>query len=172
MYINSQLIVAELRATLCHVATLRFGLERRSDDKVHEVNSNFGANDLLPHHSRRTERLVDGDDYFDMLADDVIVEYVISVPAIQSELREEARHQPLQRLRQLYVGAERRQSEVYHDPKLQWPFWNMRSMAISSGGRPYDNRFVSIVTIENGKVTKWRDYLDPIAVFDALGWPS
>ena len=22
------------------------------------------------------------------------------------------------------------------------------------------------------KVTHWRDYLDPVAVFDALGWPS
>jgi hypothetical protein len=22
------------------------------------------------------------------------------------------------------------------------------------------------------KVTPWRDYLDPVAVFDALGWPS
>ena len=39
-------------------------------------------------------------------------------------------------------------------------------------GRPYDNRFVSVVTIKDGKVVWWRDYLDPIAVFDAAGWPS
>jgi ketosteroid isomerase-like protein len=39
-------------------------------------------------------------------------------------------------------------------------------------GRPYDNRFVSIATIENRKVTHWRDYLDPIAVFNASGWPQ
>jgi ketosteroid isomerase-like protein len=39
-------------------------------------------------------------------------------------------------------------------------------------GRPYDNRFVSIVMITDGKVTWWRDYLDPIAVFDASGWPT
>ena len=39
-------------------------------------------------------------------------------------------------------------------------------------GRPYNNRFVSIVTIKDGKVTWWRDYLDPIAVFDAAGWPN
>ena len=37
-------------------------------------------------------------------------------------------------------------------------------------GRPYNNRFVSIVTIGDGKVTRWRDYLDPVAVFDAAGW--
>jgi len=28
-------------------------------------------------------------------------------------------------------------------------------------GAPYTDR----------KVTHWRDYLDPVAVFDALGWP-
>jgi len=39
-------------------------------------------------------------------------------------------------------------------------------------GRSYDNRFVSIVTVRDGKVTHWRDYLDPIAVFDASGWPD
>lgn len=39
-------------------------------------------------------------------------------------------------------------------------------------GRPYDNRFVSVVTINDGKVTHWRDYLDPVAVFDAQGWPQ
>ena len=39
-------------------------------------------------------------------------------------------------------------------------------------GRPYNNHFVSIVTIRDGKVTTWRDYLDPIAVFDAAGWPQ
>ena len=25
--------------------------------------------------------------------------------------------------------------------------------------------------IRAGEVVHWRDYLDPIAVFDALGWP-
>jgi ketosteroid isomerase-like protein len=36
-------------------------------------------------------------------------------------------------------------------------------------GRPYNNRFVSIVTTKNGKVTWWRDYLDPLAVFESAG---
>ncbi len=36
----------------------------------------------------------------------------------------------------------------------------------------YNNRFVSIATIKNRKVTHWRDYLDPVAVFNASGWPE
>jgi AcrR family transcriptional regulator len=39
-------------------------------------------------------------------------------------------------------------------------------------GRPYNNHFVSIVTIEGGKVKWWSDYLDPVAVFDAASWPQ
>jgi ketosteroid isomerase-like protein len=39
-------------------------------------------------------------------------------------------------------------------------------------GRPYDNRFVSIITVTDEKVTHWRDYLDPIAIFDATQWPD
>jgi hypothetical protein len=28
-----------------------------------------------------------------------------------------------------------------------------------------------VLTIADRTVTRWRDYLDPVAVFDALGWP-
>jgi hypothetical protein len=28
-----------------------------------------------------------------------------------------------------------------------------------------------VLTIADRKVTHWRDYLDPLAVFDAVGWP-
>lgn len=40
------------------------------------------------------------------------------------------------------------------------------------GGAAYHNHFVSIVTVADGKVSHWRDYLDPIAVFNATGWPT
>ena len=39
-------------------------------------------------------------------------------------------------------------------------------------GAPYANRYISVLTITDREVTRWRDYLDPVAVFDALGWPS
>jgi uncharacterized protein len=29
-----------------------------------------------------------------------------------------------------------------------------------------------VLAIRAGEVVHWRDYLDPIAVFDALGWPT
>ena len=42
---------------------------------------------------------------------------------------------------------------------------------VSTGAR-YTNRYISVITITDRKVTQWCDYLDPVAVFDALGWPS
>jgi ketosteroid isomerase-like protein len=39
-------------------------------------------------------------------------------------------------------------------------------------GVPYGNRYISVLTIVVRKITHWRDYLDPVAVFDALGWPD
>jgi ketosteroid isomerase-like protein len=38
--------------------------------------------------------------------------------------------------------------------------------------RRYSNRYISVLTIRDRKVVHWRDYLDPVAVFDAVGWPS
>jgi ketosteroid isomerase-like protein len=35
----------------------------------------------------------------------------------------------------------------------------------------YAHGYISVLTIVEREVTRWRDYLDPIAVLDALGWP-
>ena len=39
---------------------------------------------------------------------------------------------------------------------------------ILSSGAPYDNRLISIVTIENRKIVHWRDYMDSLAAWTAL----
>ncbi|MGV0996700.1 nuclear transport factor 2 family protein [Empedobacter falsenii] len=38
---------------------------------------------------------------------------------------------------------------------------------IPATGKPYDNRFCSIVTIKNRKIVHWRDYMDSFAVIIA-----
>jgi uncharacterized protein len=37
-------------------------------------------------------------------------------------------------------------------------------------GAAYDNRFVSIVTIKNRRIVRWRDYMDSLAAWQALHW--
>jgi uncharacterized protein len=39
---------------------------------------------------------------------------------------------------------------------------------ILSSGERYDNRFISVVTIENRKIIHWRDYMDSLAAWTAL----
>ncbi|MFT9474106.1 hypothetical protein [Streptomyces sp. 11-1-2] len=38
-------------------------------------------------------------------------------------------------------------------------------------GHTYGNHFVSVITIKDRKIAHWRDYLAPVAVFDAVGRP-
>jgi ketosteroid isomerase-like protein len=35
-------------------------------------------------------------------------------------------------------------------------------------GYPYSNRYISVITLKDRKVSHWRDYLDPLRVFAAL----
>jgi ketosteroid isomerase-like protein len=39
---------------------------------------------------------------------------------------------------------------------------------ILSSGAPYDNRFISVIRIEKGKIIHWRDYRDSLAAWTAL----
>lgn len=118
--------------------------------------------------------LADGDDYFDLLAGDVVFEYVISVPGYPR--RVEGR----QAVIDLYRGYDDYMTvhtaddlRVYRDPEASVTVLEYAVHGVSVlTGRPYNNRFASIITVKDRKVSHWRDYLDPIAVFDASGWPE
>ena len=143
--------------------------------KYTEDSSNFGADGPFFHVIREgLKGLADGEDYFDLLADDVVFEYVISVPGYPK--RVEGR----QNIIDLYSDYDSfmtvRSADnlgVYRDLAASVVVleYEVHGESVQTG-RPYNNRFVSIVTIKNGKVTWWRDYLDPIAVSDAAGWPN
>ncbi|TJZ93651.1 nuclear transport factor 2 family protein [Actinacidiphila oryziradicis] len=120
------------------------------------------------------EGLVDGEDYFDLLAEDVVFEYVISVPGYPR--RVEGR----QNIVDLYSGygdymalSSADNLRVHRDREASVVVleYEVHGTSVQTG-RPYDNRFVSVVTVRDLKVTHWRDYLDPVAVFDAAGWPQ
>jgi ketosteroid isomerase-like protein len=137
--------------------------------------SNFGAGGPFFHVVREGLRgFVDGEDFFDLLAEDVVFEFVVSVPGYPR--RVEGR----QRIIELFGDYDDYMSvrsadnlRVHRDPVSSVVVleYEVHGEAVQTG-RPYDNRFVSIVTVRGGKVRWWRDYLDPVAVFDAAGWPD
>ncbi len=143
--------------------------------KYIEDSSNFGADGPFFHIIRDgLQGFADGEDFFDLLADDVVFEYVISVPGYPRRV------QGRQAIIDLYSDYDSYMTvrsadnlRVYRDADASVVTLEYEVHGESAQtGRPYDNRFVSIVMITDGKVTWWRDYLDPIAVFDASGWPT
>jgi ketosteroid isomerase-like protein len=115
--------------------------------------------------------LVDGNDFFDLHADDVVVEYIITVPNYP--------HMVVGRdaLADLYADygdsiVQSGSSDVhrYHDAVQSVVIleYTMHGKLVQTGA-PYVNRFISVITVKDRKISHWRDYLDPLAVFAAFG---
>ena len=140
-----------------------------------DESSNFGAEGPFFRIIREgLEGLVDGEDYSTFWPTNVIVG-VRHLRARLPQVRQGAakRHRPLRQLRRLHDIHTADNLRVYRDPEASVVVleYEVHGQAVQTG-RPYNNRFVSIITVKDGKVTHWRDYLDPIAVFDAAGWPN
>jgi uncharacterized protein len=118
--------------------------------------------------------LVDGEDFFDTLAEDAVFEYVISVPGYPRRVvGREAVAELYRGYGETIVlhGADELAVHRDRDASVVVLEYAVHGRAVSTG-HAYDNHFVSVITIRGRKVTRWRDYLDPVAVFDAVGWPA
>ncbi|OBB99344.1 hypothetical protein A5784_22550 [Mycobacterium sp. 852013-50091_SCH5140682] len=118
--------------------------------------------------------LVEPGHFFDLMTEDVVTEYVITVPGYPP--RVEGR-QALAELYRPYGAAMQLDRcfdlSVYHDPHRSVAILEYASEGHTvDGNRPYANRFISVITIRDREVAHWRDYLNPVSVFDALGWPD
>jgi ketosteroid isomerase-like protein len=113
--------------------------------------------------------LVDGSHFFDLLADDVVFEFIITVPDYPRLVAGR------EHLIELYRGY---QSTFFLDRCFDLRVHRADDSTVtleyaSEGkvvrtGRPYGNRYISVVTIKDRKIVHWRDYLDPLRVFAAL----
>jgi uncharacterized protein len=118
--------------------------------------------------------LADGAHFFDLLADDVVFDYIITVPgyprqvvgrtAVAELYRPYGETFVLNRCFDLAVHRDRETGVVVLE-------YASEGRVVGTGAH-YSNRYVSVLTITERKITRWRDYLDPIAVFDATGWPA
>jgi ketosteroid isomerase-like protein len=115
--------------------------------------------------------LVDGTDFFDIHAEDVVVEYIITVPDYPRTI---VGREALAGLYSDYGESivQSGSSDVYryYDPEQSVVVleYTMHGTVVRSGA-PYVNRFISVITVKDRKITHWRDYLDPLAVFAAFG---
>jgi ketosteroid isomerase-like protein len=119
---------------------------------------------------RGLEGLVDGGHFFDLLADDVVFEFIITVPDYPRRVvgrenliglyRGYGSTFFLDRCHDLHVHRSDATSTVVLEYASQGH--------VLATGRPYSNNYISVITLTDRKISRWRDYLDPLRVFTAL----
>jgi ketosteroid isomerase-like protein len=116
------------------------------------------------------EGLVDGENFFDFHAEDVVVEYVITVPDFPRKIVGR------DALAELYRGygdtiVQDGSSDVfaYYDREKSVTVleYTIHGTTVHNGKR-YLNRFISVITVKDRKIAHWRDYLDPLLTIDAF----
>jgi len=113
--------------------------------------------------------LVDGEHFFDIIADDIAYEvrYDLGWPLVVRGRTN------LMRQFEGYVGSIRLQSadklivnkaDNGHVVIIEYEVHG----TILATGAKYENRFCSIIELENQKIMRWRDYMDSHAAWSAL----
>lgn len=118
--------------------------------------------------------LVDGEHYFDTFADDAIFESRYDFPGWPVTIRGRANLMAslsgYGKTIKLHTGD----ALVVHrcqDSRVVILEYEVHGKILSSGA-PYDNRLVSVITIEDRKIVRWIDYMDSLAAWMALNSPE
>jgi uncharacterized protein len=113
---------------------------------------------------------VDGNHYFDMIAESAVFEFRYVFPGWPEEVIGRAA------LMELYAGygdniiLDRADALIVHrcqDVRLVILEYEVHGKVIRTG-TSYDNCFISVVTIEDRKIVRWRDYMDSLTAMTAL----
>jgi ketosteroid isomerase-like protein len=113
---------------------------------------------------------VDGEHYFDTIAEDVVFEFRYHFPNYPRSVRGRANLMALYSRYGNNIVLHRGDALIVHPSKdgrtvsLEYEVHG----TILATSAAYDNRFVSVVTIENRKIIQWRDYMDSLAAWMAL----
>src|SRR5580698_1352186 len=114
--------------------------------------------------------LVDGQHFFDILADDAFFDFRYNFPGWPLTIR--GRNNLMDRFSgygntiKLH-SADRLVVHRSEDSRVVILEYDVHGKILSTGVS-YDNRFISVITIENGKIVHWRDYMDSLAAWTAL----
>ncbi len=113
--------------------------------------------------------LVDGEHFFDIVATGVVYEvlYDLGWPRVtrgradlMAQFRDYVDNVELQSADQLIVHRT-------DDGRVVVIEYEVHGVIVASGVK-YDNRFCSIIEIEDRKIVRWRDYMDSLAAWKAL----
>ena len=115
--------------------------------------------------------LVDGETYFDFLADDFVFEFPFALPGWPATIEGRAA------VIAYFEGygdrfqLDRADGLVTHlsrDPGVVILEYQSHGHAVPTGG-PYSNHYLSVIYIKDRRIVRWRDYWNPVEVLTALG---
>ena len=114
--------------------------------------------------------LVDGEHFFDIVTDDVVYEVLYDFPGWPRIIN--GRADLIAKFRGYGDNIELQSADKLITHKAD----NGRVFVIEyevhgnvlATGLKYNNRFCSIIHIENGKISHWRDYMDSLAAWNVL----
>ena len=114
--------------------------------------------------------LVDGEHFFDVVADDVVYEVLYDVPGWPRVIKGRT---DLMAAFRGYVdtialqSADKLMTHKTDNSHVVVIEYEVHGTILATRVK-YDNRFCSIIKIENRKITHWRDYMDSLAAWNAL----
>ncbi len=114
--------------------------------------------------------LVNGEHFFDIVTDDVVYEVLYEIPGWPRVIKGRT---DLMAAFRGYVDNVALQSGdrlIVHktdDGRVVVIEYEVHGTILASGAK-YDNRFCSIIKIENRKIVHWRDYMDSLAAWNAF----
>ena len=118
--------------------------------------------------------LVDGKHYFDTFAEDATFESRYHFPGWPMTIRGRANLMAALSGYGKTIKLHSGDALVVHrsqDSRVVILEYEVHGRILSSGAR-YDNRLISVVTIENKKIIHWRDYMDSLTAWTALNGAS
>ena len=118
--------------------------------------------------------LVDGDHYFDTFAEDAIFESLYHFPGWPTTIRGRANLMASLSGYGKTIKVHAADALVVHrsqDSRVVILEYEVHGKILSTGGA-YENRLISVITIEKRKIVHWRDYMDSLAAWTALNSAS
>ena len=114
--------------------------------------------------------LVDGEHFFDIVADDVVYEVLYEFPGwpriihgradLMAKFKGYGKNIELQSADQLIIHKA-------DDGRVVVIEYEVHGTVLATGVK-YNNRFCSIMELENRKISHWRDYMDSLAAWNTL----
>jgi ketosteroid isomerase-like protein len=109
--------------------------------------------------------------FVDMVTDDVVMEFPFSPPGIVTRLEgKQAIADHLQRLGGLLEISSMSAPTVHRsvDPDHFVLEFEGHGRGLATG-EPYDQQYISVIRLRDGKIAHYRDYWNPLVVLRALG---